>query len=629
MVERFCFIGRMLLLVALAVLVPEICGAVSPCLAKTAQDSHYWKLGVGSYGAGAGQLDNWSSYTDLDRARMDWVYLTFGNSPNPSRETTEMLNRFLRINPNLKIMVRVWPINNLGWKENGYKATFLDYLYKPRVKERVLQNITSQIHSVTDYIEKPENVVGFTFLEELPFHFSDNGLSVFNQNDLPWGVKRYREQIEAELGAGFKWDARARRWWGQKFAEVLNEINAHIKKESGDKWVFVYLQTNNDTLDWLGEDKNIVRKGVMPLYWREVIKPGVADGFFAYPNGRYIWDRYLKLARDNNWLFFSQLPDWGAMRLAGWQESIRLAETSVPQNLGYFFYVSSHARPVYWNSDPAVGQGEVISRATIRPRGRRYLAGRDIGMDIVKRNLQPELQLEYDFTQPNNEVYCVKAFIRNTRDESWFVNPAEAVLRNVKVVLSLPPSLKIDPKYAPPAAITIDSIGPGEAKLIYWWLSGSNVQVSKEMPIRMTVQADGVKTTGSWTAMSSVVEGQAVKDICQSGEFWYYPVLGSRNIKGTTVKLECLDGQLTMPSLRIESNKMIFLGTLLKGQTLVIGPGRKCMLVDKDSPEGHDVTNMLGGSELIIKPYTPHRIVYSDMDLPSALTKARVTILLE
>ena len=71
------------------------------------------------------------------------------------------------------------------------------------------------------------------------------------------------------------------------------------------------------------------------------------------------------------------------------------------------------------------------------------------------------------------------------------------------------------------------------------------------------------------------------------------------------------------------------IGHLMQGQTLVIGPGRKCMLVDKDSPEGHDVTNMLGGSELIIKPYTPHRIVYSDMDLPSALTKARVTILLE
>ncbi|MCF7854699.1 MAG: hypothetical protein K9N51_07875, partial [Candidatus Pacebacteria bacterium] len=252
-------------------------------------ESHYWALGAGSYGAGAGALDNWAGFTELDKARLDWVYLTFGNPPGPGPETTAMLNRFLEINPELKIMVRVWPIGNLGHKRNRYQATFLDYLYKPGVKEKLLAETTRQIDSVMDDINKPENVMGFTFLEELPFHFCDNGLDVSNRDTLPWGVELYKDQIATDLGANFQWDLKAKMWWGRKFAQVLNEINAHIKKESGGKWTFVYLQTNHDTLDWIDESEDGSRSNVLPFHWADVIKPGVADGFFAYPNNDWIW----------------------------------------------------------------------------------------------------------------------------------------------------------------------------------------------------------------------------------------------------------------------------------------------------------------------------------------------------
>ena len=97
-------------------------------------ESHYWDLGVGAYGSLSGSEDTWSNTTDLDKARMDWLTINFGSyTVNP-----DVYNRQLRLNPRLKYLVRLWPINNLGWKENRYKATFLDYLYKPGVKEKLL-----------------------------------------------------------------------------------------------------------------------------------------------------------------------------------------------------------------------------------------------------------------------------------------------------------------------------------------------------------------------------------------------------------------------------------------------------------------------------------------------------------
>ena len=45
---------------------------------------------------------------ELDVARFDWLYLCFGNIP-ADHGTTELLNRLLAINPDLKIVIRLWP----------------------------------------------------------------------------------------------------------------------------------------------------------------------------------------------------------------------------------------------------------------------------------------------------------------------------------------------------------------------------------------------------------------------------------------------------------------------------------------------------------------------------------------
>ena len=118
-----------------------------------------------------------------------------------------MLNRLLAINPDLKIVIRLWPNLGLGDNsENNYQATFLHYLYLPGVKEKLHQNIHDQIHVVLDPITKPENVVGMTFLEELPNHFSANPFRR-GGDKLTWDLLRFRKEIEAERGKPLVWDS--------------------------------------------------------------------------------------------------------------------------------------------------------------------------------------------------------------------------------------------------------------------------------------------------------------------------------------------------------------------------------------------------------------------------------------
>lgn len=220
-----------------------LAGTITSCLqaetgAKPGEKDYYWRLGEGLYYGGLHGI------TELDAARFDWLYFCFGNIP-ATRETTEQLNRLLKINPNLKIMIRLWPIIGLGdCKENRYQATFLHYLYKQGVKEKIHQRIREQIHVVLDHLTRPENVVGLTFLEELPGHFSASPFRVAGTRDkVSWAMERFRKEIEAERGKPLRWDNETRRWWAQKWVKVINEIDATMKKEAPGRLVFYYLQT--------------------------------------------------------------------------------------------------------------------------------------------------------------------------------------------------------------------------------------------------------------------------------------------------------------------------------------------------------------------------------------------------
>ncbi len=209
-----------------------------------AAEDRYWELGAGCYYGGL------RAYSALDVARYDWLYLSFGNI-GATEETVADLNRMLAINPELKIVIRVWPIMSKGdCPENRYQATFLHYLYQDGIRERVDQTIHDQIRVVLDNISKPENVVGMTFLEELPGHFS---AGPFGKNEtggeLTWDLKRFQTEIEAERGKPLVWDDETRLWWGEKWVQAINGVHAAMKDASDGRLIWYYQQTNHASLD--------------------------------------------------------------------------------------------------------------------------------------------------------------------------------------------------------------------------------------------------------------------------------------------------------------------------------------------------------------------------------------------
>ena len=250
-------------------------------------------------------------------------------------------------------MAQTW-----GWvitPKTTTRPTFLHYLYLPGVKEKLQQNIPDQIRVVLDPITKPENVVGMTFLEELPNHFSANPFRR-GGDKLTCDLLRFRREIEAERGKPLVWDSETRRWWATKWVQVLNEIHTTMQKASDGRLVFYYFQINHNTLDQHPEGTSIEQPRLVPHHWSDVIKPGFCDGFFAYPNNEKIWnEKYVALAQKNNWLMFSQVSHPPFMRLCPWKTNVRLAKTRLPQNLGYFFLLQGNcAEKRAWNVDPGI-----------------------------------------------------------------------------------------------------------------------------------------------------------------------------------------------------------------------------------------------------------------------------------
>ena len=598
------------------------------CLTATAAESHYWKLGVGSYGAGSGAEDWWSGFTDLDRARMDWVFVNLGSEKTTGTE----LNRLLALNPALKILVQLWPIGNIGpHPENRGQATFLDYLYADGVKAKLLAETSRQIRSILDPITKPENVVGFTFLEELPCHFTGEELSKIDPAPLNWALALYQKQIEAERGQPLVWDAATRRWWGQKFVQVLNEINAHIKKESGGKMVYVYIQTNHSILDFEPADTDLQRTHLLPFHYRDVIKPGVADGYFIYPNSAEHWKIFTRPAIENNWPFFCQVAHAGPMHLCRWDERVALAETKLPQNLGYFFFCDGNCYTRAWNDDPTIPANDSFRRASVRSHYRRFCAQRGVGLDIVKRHLTPTLQIEYntETTKPGDWV-SLNLLVHNTRTAAWHLPPDDLTLQRVTATVEPPTGITLPKDASSPATVELGDIGPDQVTSIQWWgKAGQAVRVGPDKPLTVRLTAANCPpVSGTWTTPSAIIEPPAFREVRQSGEQWVWPAyhLKTDGQVPTTVTLQCVSETATNPQLIIGSGNFLWQGCLTNGQTLVVGPGRKALLKDPAFPEGRDVTDRLGGKGAQLSGNRLNQLTYLDDDVPSPAAKLKITL---
>lgn len=536
---------------------------------------HYWQLGVGAYFGGC-----YGRFTELDAARCDWVYLCYGNI-GATEETTELLNRMLALNPRLRIVIRVWPIMGLTpHKENRHQATMYDYFYLPGVKEKVLEETRRQIRIVLDNISKPENVVGLTFLEELPGHFTDNMIDVPNGGKSSWAIEAYRKEIEAELGKPFVWNDETRRWWCSKYVQALSEIHAVMKEASGGRLVFYYQQTNHFNLDHADPGMPVETPNLIPIHLAEIIKPGLCDGFFGYPNNTHLWEtQTLQPAKKHGRLFFSQLPHGSTMRLGAWEECVKLAKTKVPQNLGYFWYCEGDCIRNIWNDDHSIPFEETgPGRNYYVEHSRRFLAQQQVGMDVIERNLKPELAFDYTIKDAKRgDFQPVWVQVHNTRDASWFVDPNEATLRDVRVKLTVPGGADLPRRNSPPAELALGDIEADGYRAVLWWAQmKETVTVSQENPMRARLTAANAPSVELTCDLPDVTSQTfQSREICRSGDSWIEPTYRVAEPLSPIIRMQPLGVNALRPAVANGAETIAYGGTLHNGEELVIGPGLK------------------------------------------------------
>ena len=154
-----------------------------------AGDDYFWRLGVGTYGTPGPKTPEDEVLT---HARFDWQMIAFGNSVD-----MPTINRCLAMNPRQRFLVRLWP------KQGG--DNFLTYLYKPGVRERIHQAVADQVNKVLSEITRPDQVLAFTFLEELPDHWHPFWSAKDDAAALAF-LEPYRAAIEKDLGGPLVYD---------------------------------------------------------------------------------------------------------------------------------------------------------------------------------------------------------------------------------------------------------------------------------------------------------------------------------------------------------------------------------------------------------------------------------------
>lgn len=575
------------------------CFLARPTPAEAPED-HYWRLGTGYYFGGlAGGLN------EEDVARFDWLYVCLGNFP-ANQEGVDLLNRLMLRNPRQKLVLRVWPILGLGdCPENRYQATFLHFLYVPEIKEKVLKGIHDQIRFFLDHLQRPENVVGLTFLEELPNHFS--GAPFFKNEtgeEVSWDLARFRKEIEAERGQPLRWDDETRIWWGRQWGRVMDEIHAEMKKASQGRLVFYYQQTNHSSLDMFPDGQPLRTPLLMPVRWTELIRPGLCDGFFAYPNNAEVWEGYLRLAREHGWLIFAQVAH-PPYRLCAWEETMRLAKMRLPYNLGYFFYCEgSCAASGSWNVDQSIPSGPEWDSPDIghKLHVRRHLAAERVGMDVLER--QPAVRLHWDLplrAAAGSTWLQTRVIVEAVRQPSCYLDPVEAVARQANVTLEVPPGFRLDPRHSAPKTIELGDLTPGKRTVADWWVTlPASFPDTLAEPFKLTGAAEGSPPVVLEAREDTAIPFAQPQRIGASGTEWMEaPFRLARDRVQPAVLLQALHGPVKNPAVSDGLVTLGYEGTLDEGTRLVMHPENGASLsalplLDDDGSSRSDAKDSTG-----------------------------------
>lgn len=550
----------------------------------SAEEKHrYWDWGWGLYG-----LDPGCPGRALDNARFDWTFICFGNDP-ADQSAVDRCNEILKLNPKHKFVIRVWSIGGLGdCPENSQQATLFHYWYKPGVREALLKETRRQVELIAKGISKPENVAGATFLEELPGHFSsccfrDQWANWKKGDPLPWDIQRFQKEIETELGEPFDLHSEKHRlWWGKKYVQALGEIYKVMKEAMGGKPIIYYQMTCFRSMDYQPENRPMRPEAdplVVPIYYKQIIRPGMADGIFGYPNNAKIWESQTqKPAQALKCLVFSQISQPPGMRLCKLDEMVTLARWDYPGNMGGFLFPDRGRKTRAWN-ELAYQDGSYWSSTDhIRRFGWEY----KIGLDVVDRNLGPRIEMDYNLAGLKKEGFVhLQAHVFNPRHSSWYGGSVEkATLKDMKATLKVPEGFSIPPGNNAGPTLPIGDILPQAAMAVDWW-----VRLDKEdpsLPDKQAFQITAVAAGGARGEIRSAASDQAVpalepRFVTRSGDQWLEPTYRLPAYPAV-VELEALNQEVMFPELSDGFRRAVYRDILRPNTRLVIGPGTKATL---------------------------------------------------
>ena len=549
-----------------------VCGLLLGLRLGAAEPYARFDLGVGSYGT----TWTWGGGTELDIARMDWAIVAFGNEKT-DLSTVARLNRLLEINPKLKFVLRLWP------RSSSLKVFFLDYLYDATAKKAFNDEVRRQIRLVLDNIVRPENVQGVTLFEELPYQFApDIRCLAETAPDAPLDpyLATFADWYRAETGLEMKcWNRDVRLWWGKKFAEALCDVYRHIKAEEPRLRNYVWFMSHYRLLDWLEPGEDVHSPKVIPCRWCDIVKPGeAADGFFAYCNNSFWADKYLTLAKENGWPYFTQLSHTATMRIGSWEDCLSIAKADLPENMGYFYY-GPDFRYGLWNDDPDVRPEDIPSVSGMYPRARRFLAKEKVNLDIVRSYLKPSLTVSHNMgTVAVGGFAMVTAVVTNLRDEKWLPDE-DCEVRDVTLTVETPPEFEIPVSASCPESVRIARLRPGETKAVIWWAQRKRPSSDpRNMPLKVSLSAANaaaVEVSSTEPVLSPQPEARfAFKS--SRGMFRYvdYAMGWSQHPTRITIENPRRSRSLCVnPSIRKEGIKLTWRGVLKEGERLVLGPG--------------------------------------------------------
>jgi hypothetical protein len=542
------------------------------CVSYAAEKDAYWKWGWGAYG---------HSRNPLDVARYDWSMVNFGSVP-ADESTAKRCEAILELNPNHKFFLRLWPIMNLGeFKENRHQASLMHFIYRPKVREKVLAETRRQIKLIIDAVG-PKAVVGMSFLEEMPCHFGCWRYG--KKGDSPtWLINKFKKEITADLGHEFSFDsAEDRLWWGRKYADAICAVHKAMKEASGGRPVFFWQQIVYKTLDQSPTanplDPNVSR--MVPYSYAQIVKPGLCDGIFGYPNNAAVWKKQTQdIIRKYHCPFFSQTSIPALMRLCKLPEMVRMARWRVPENLGSFVFPYSGRGSNAWN-DPGYLDG---SRYFTSAETYRIFAwNHKVGLDVVSRALGPVVKTDYKAKGvKKGGFFHLNVQISNPGDGSWYGNDAsKATFANLAVELKLNKGLSIPLSNNPGSTIKIGELKGGKTKVADWWVRVEDPAALAEgteiFSITTRVKGRKPKVIHS-SALTSILPSLNTRFPRRNGDAFIEPLYHTNSFD-PVIAMTPLQKEVVYPGIEYYGRKITYHAILKRGERLVLGPKGKARL---------------------------------------------------